>query len=97
MTTTKNVAANRKPSDFCSYPWSSVLQTTESEVVAENIMKILRRTGDQWRELTWEEYQAERMKDGRFSTMERRFFDQVWPLISSPELAAKFSSEWRSA
>ena len=98
MTTiNRSAAVTRRPSDFCRYPWSSVLQNTECEVVAQNVMKILRRTGDQWRQLTWDEYQAERLKDGQFNPIERGFFDRVWPLVANAELAAKFSSEWGGA
>ena len=60
------------PSDFCIKPWNSVLAKCEAEVVACNIMVILKRTGDTWRRLTVEEYEAERLKDGNYTYGEER-------------------------
>lgn len=88
-----------KPSAFHTYPWSSTLRNTESEVVAMNIMAILWRTGDAWRELTWDEYRAERLKttgpkNSGFSDAERRLFDRVWPLVRTEALARAFCQAW---
>ena len=85
-----------KPSDFTSYPWSSVLQNPESEIVAQNIMKVLKRTGDVFKPLSWEEYKEERMKDGGFSTTEKYYFDKVIDYCKSADTAVLFSKEWKS-
>lgn len=50
------------PSNYTTFPWDSVLQNAESETIAQNIMIILKRTGDKWRKLSFEEYQQERKK-----------------------------------
>lgn len=76
------------------FPFCSVFQNTETEIVADNIMKILARTGDAWRELTWEEYQVERKKDKGFSSMEKRYFETVLKYTVSYEQALRFSEEW---
>ena len=52
-----------KPSDFTNFPYDSVFHNTEREMVARNIMVILVRTGNTWRELSWEEYLQERIKE----------------------------------
>lgn len=82
------------PSDFTEYPWSSVLGNSESETVACNIMVILKRTGDTWRDLTWDEYEKERKKDGNFSNMEKSYFNKVRPYTISSDSAYKFSPVW---
>ena len=87
---------NLKPSHFCERPWESRLQKTEAEVVAQNIMKIRRRLGDKW-ELTWEEYERERQKDGQFSWSEKSYFDEVMPMIQDPIGAISFSLTWADA
>ncbi len=84
----------RKPSDFTKYPWNSVLQNSESETVARNIMVILTRTGNRFRPLAWEGYKNERLKDDKFSEREEAFFNKVIDYCKSPETASKFSSEW---
>lgn len=83
-----------KPSDFTKHPWNSVLQKDEPEVVARNIMVIMSQTGDTWRPLDWEEYKAERLKDGSFSHTEKRYFDQVIGYCKSPDTAVLFSPDW---
>jgi hypothetical protein len=82
------------PSHFTAYPWSSVLQNSESEIIALNIMLILKRTGDTFRDLSWEEYKAERIKDGNFSEREKGYFDAVLPYCKSAETARLFSAKW---
>jgi len=82
------------PSRFVKYPWSSILQKAEYEVIAQNIMKILKRTGDKFRRLTWIEYKAERLKDGNFSDTERVFFNEVINYCKDAESAQMFSKEW---
>lgn len=83
-----------KPSNFTSYPWSSVFQNSETETIAQNIMVILKRTGDNFRELSWEEYEAERKKDGGFSVRENGYFESAQPYTVSAEKAATFSRIW---
>lgn len=85
-----------KPSDFTTYPWSSRVGKSEAETVAANIMVILKRTGDEWRELPWDEYKAERQKDGKFSEEERRYFDQVHEFTVSEQTARLFSPTWKN-
>ncbi|MEA1849225.1 hypothetical protein U9K52_09900 [Chryseobacterium sp. MHB01] len=82
------------PSNFCSYPWSSVFQKTENEIVAQNIMKILQRTGDTFRSLSWEEYETERQKDKNFSIAEKKYFNEVLHYCESAEKAKTFSESW---
>lgn len=85
-----------KPSAFKStFPWSSVIGDANSETIAVNIMKILSRTGDEWRELTWEEYRAEREMDGNFSSAEKPYFDEVIDYTISPQTAALLCQDWR--
>lgn len=85
-----------QPSDFTSQPWSCVFRKSESETIARNIMVILKRTGDQWRELPWEEYKAERLKDGSFSEWkEKPEFERVQPYTTSPDQARLFSPTWK--
>ena len=86
-----------KPSDFTNHPFSSVLRKTEHEMVAANIMKILKRTGDKFRPLTWDEYKLERKKDGRFSTMEKGSFDKVIDYCASVQTARLFSKSWKES
>ena len=83
-----------KPSNFTNYPWASKAQNAESEIIARNIMVILKRTGDQFRPLSWEEYSVERQKDGNFSELEKKYFDAVIPYCISADTAILFSPEW---
>jgi len=83
-----------KPSDFCEYPWSSVCENAESEIVAKNIMVILKKTGDEFRPLSWDEYKEERLKDGSFSENEKHYFNKVIAYCENPETAKKFSKTW---
>lgn len=88
-----------QPSDFCTYPWSCVFMNAEREIVALNIMKILRRTGDQWREISWDEYLSERQKDGGGNTgnmrhTEKECFADVQPYTISAQSARLFSPTW---
>lgn len=73
---------------------NSVLQKSEAETIARNYMVILYRMGDKWRGLSWEEYKAERLKDGGFTDGERKYFDQVSPYCQSAEVARSFSPKW---
>lgn len=84
-----------KPSDFTFKPFGSVLQKSEAETIAANIMVILKRRGNEWNSLSWDEYKEERLKDGEFSEGEKRYFDQVIDYCKSPETAMLFSPKWK--
>ncbi len=84
------------PSDFTIRPWNSISRNRECEIVAGNIMVILERTGNTWRQLTWEEYMAEREKDGNFTMKEKTSFEQIVQHCTSQELAEAFSPSWRN-
>lgn len=84
-----------KPSDFKNKStMGSIFRKRECEVVAQNVMKILARTGDVFRLLSWDEYKAERQKDGNFSEREYRFFDDVVNYCASSHGAAAFCPGW---
>ena len=83
-----------KPSDFTKYPWSSILQKSECETIAQNIMIILKRTGNKFRKLTFAEYKNERLKDGNFTDSELHFFQQVISYCTSANKAKTFSKVW---
>lgn len=83
-----------KPSNFCSKPFNSVLKISECETVARNIMVILSRTGDVFRLLSWEEYKAEREKDGSFTESEHQYFDSVVGFCVAAESAKAFCPTW---
>ena len=83
-----------KPSNFTSNPMGSVLRKSEFETVAQNIMLILKRTGDVFRELTWEEYKEERLKDRNFSEREKQYFDGVIGYCNSADKAVLFCNNW---
>jgi hypothetical protein len=88
-----------KPSDFKkASAMGSVLQKSEAETVARNIMVILARTGDQWRPLTHDEYKAERIKDegGDYYWMEEGYFKQVIDYCLNPDTAKLFAPGWRA-
>lgn len=82
------------PSAFTEYPWSSAAQNAEKETVARNIMVILKRTGNKFRPLSWEEYKSEREKDGAFTNTERSCFDAVIDYCKSADTARLFSKSW---
>lgn len=88
------------PSNYCSHPLSSILQKTEPECVARNIMIILKRTGNVWRELSEQEYQLEREKDaatdnrGGYSSFELYWFRKVIEHCTSSDRADVFCKNW---
>lgn len=82
------------PINFLTRPSNSVLQKCEAEIVAQNIMVILDRTNGVFRELTWEEYKIERIKDKGFRESEKLYFDKVQPYTISGEMANSFSVNW---
>lgn len=83
-----------KPSNFINYPWSSVLNKSEYETVAQNIMKILKRTGDEFRPLSFTEYKTERIKDGNFTDNEENYFNEVIIFCRNADSAICFSKTW---
>ncbi len=89
-----------KPVNFMRSPMSSILQKSEAEWVAQNIMKILARTGNEWRKLTFEEYEKERLADaendnfGYLAAHEKKYFDQVIDYTISAEAAISFCKGW---
>lgn len=83
-----------EPSDFKNEPFNSVLSNSESETVARNIMVILSRTGNTFRLLSWEEYMAERQKDGNFTQSEKQYFDRVVGFCVTAESAKAFCPTW---
>jgi len=82
------------PSNFLSNPMGSVLRKSEHETIARNIMVILERTGNIFRELTWDEYKKERKKDGNFSEGEKSYFDDVIIYCKSADTAKCFCKDW---
>jgi hypothetical protein len=84
------------PSDLIKeYPFESVFGKSEYETIALNIMRILERTGNTWRKLSYEEYETERLKDSNYSKQEEMYFEQVLKYTENPSMAAKFSTEWK--
>lgn len=87
-----------KPSLFLQHPLGSITKESDLETIAHNIMAILSRTGDKFRDLSWEEYEAERKKDGNFTMTEQTYFDQLAYLAKGSFRAiTSFSPVWRSA
>lgn len=82
------------PSNYTSMPIFSVLQKSEAEIVARNIMIILKRTGNVWRNLSWDEYREERIKDGQFTMGEETYYNMVIGHCQSPETANLFCKNW---
>ncbi len=90
----KALTEEGKPSDFIVTPYGSVGRTSEAETVAQNIMTILKRTGDTFRPLSWEEYKEERKKDWNFSELEEGYFNNVIDFCKSEATARLFSPAW---
>lgn len=84
-----------KPSDIVDIRTiSSVARKGEAEIIAENIIVILYRTGDKFRDLSWSEYKEERIKDGNFSDIEKPWFKLVVDYCTDPEKVKTFSKKW---
>lgn len=83
------------PGDFTEFPYSSTFRKIEAEVIAVNIMVILSRTGNKFRDFSWKEYKKERLKDGEFTESEREYFDKVIGYCKSSDTAGLFSKIWR--
>ena len=86
-----------KPGNFSFRCWNSIFERMEPEVIAANIMTILKRTGNEWRQLSWEEYKEERLKDGNFTEGERKYFDMVLSYTVSADKAKMVGADWRNA
>ena len=85
-----------QPSDLIKkYPFESVFGKAEYETIALNIMRILERTGNTWRKLSYDEYETERLKDSNYSKQEEMYFEQVLKYTENPIMAAKFSDDWK--
>ena len=85
----------KNPSDFIEMCFSSVLQKTEAEVVAANIMVILVREGNEWKKLDWDTYKEHRTNDGNFSEWkEKPYFEQVLKYTVSEDAARCFGGSW---
>lgn len=83
------------PSDFKKiFPRNSVFHNYEHELVAKNIMVILDRTGNIFRELSYDEYVEHRLKDGNYSMQEKYYFDNVQKYCVSSEKVMTFSASW---
>jgi hypothetical protein len=72
----------------------SVEKEWEVECVAKNIIVILARTGNTFRKLSWDEYKAERKKDGNFTVREVGFFNKAVGYCESENLARSFCPGW---
>jgi hypothetical protein len=77
------------------FPFDSVTHKNEAEVVAQNIMAILARTGNRWRPLGWYEYKDERELDGLLTERERQYFEEVIDYCVVTDTAKLFSPVWR--
>lgn len=79
------------------FPFGSIAQKTETEVVAMNVVKILSNRGDTFRLLTWEEYVESRKADGATDwdcQIEQRYFEIAAPYLETATNAATFSDMW---
>lgn len=72
------------PSNFTTTPVNSILGKRHFayDITARNIMKILERTGNQWRQLSWQEYKAEMNKDNNRVDGTRPIFDDIAGMLS---------------
>jgi hypothetical protein len=71
--------------------WGSIFRKSECETIWFNIITILSRTENVWRELSWEEYSKEREKDGNFvNWLEKPYFEKVLSYTLSWELCETF-------
>ena len=88
-----------KPSNYCSSPMGSISQNCETEIIACNIMRILKKTGDTFRDLSFEEYESARFDDGAelcHIDNEKPYFEMVIVHCTSPLAANKFCRGWYS-
>lgn len=81
-----------KPSDFANeFPCMSITADAHLESIAQRIMELLARTGDEWRKLTWYEYRLVYSNDSRSD------FQLVCYYCTSAENAMSFSRYWYDA
>lgn len=73
---------------------SSIYQNCEREIVARNIVTILAREGDTWRQLDEKTYVKHRKKDGEWSEGERFIFQEIVGDITSFIDAVALSPSW---
>jgi hypothetical protein len=84
-----------KPSDFAKIsPMNCVFKHHEHEIIAQNIMQILKRTGNEFRPLSWKEYKDERLKDRGFTEAEKPYFNLVVNWCTLPGNAVQFAPTW---
>lgn len=89
-----------KPSKISAIlPMGSIFQNIESEQVAQNIAIILKRTGDEFRLLSRDEYTDECKKDGHKRVLygdpfSRITYEQIAELMSHPITAATICKEY---
>jgi hypothetical protein len=57
-------------------------------------MKILKRSGNEFRDLSYDEYKAHRINDGDFSPSEKHYFSAVIKFCKSADTAKCFSDAW---
>ena len=86
-----------KPSNYLNHPFGSVSQKSECETIARNIMYILSKAGDEFRELSFEEYSEHRLKDKatqRDLDLELYYFNQIVRYCVSENNANRFCGNW---
>jgi uncharacterized Zn finger protein len=83
-----------RPRDFVAVPDGSIFPSTEHEIIASNIMKILARTDNRFRPITWDEYWSESSKDRSQVTDDPGVFFQVVVHCISAEQAVLVSPVW---
>jgi hypothetical protein len=89
---------NLTPKDFANiFPLRSIIGKAEAETVAQHIMIILARTGNEWRKkgMEWNEYERECKKDGHSTDYEQPYFERVVIHTHSSIMAGMFSTAWK--
>lgn len=97
----KKTRKRLNPSDFITNPYGSKLGDSQAETVAVNIMVFLKRIGDVWKKLSWEEYAFERRSDNpcleeKELNLEEEHFNKVISYCESAEKAKTFSISWKT-
>lgn len=84
-----------KPSDLVGiFPFASIMQKSECETIAKNIIVIQSRIDNKFQLIDWDTYYVHRRKDGEFSDGEKKFYEMVAHLLTTEELVRKFSKYW---
>jgi len=89
--------SNITPSHYLQRPVGSVSQNGDTETIARNIMAILSREGNQFRELSFDEYKLSRIQDGATEfavSAEKPHFDIAAPYCISAQRANDFCEGW---